>query len=85
MKIIVKTKEKKEIRLWFPTRLLFSKTIARIIKKHVKPEMIPLNHLASGEEVCVALKALRNMKRDHPGTPLVEVKSEEGDYVLVSM
>jgi hypothetical protein len=85
MKIIVKTKEKKKIRLWFPTRLLFSKTIVRITKKYVKPEMIPLNHLASEEEVYVALKALRNMKRDHPGTPLVEVKSAEGDYVLVSM
>ena len=85
MKIIVKTKDKKKIRLWFPTRLLFSKTTARITKKYVQPEMIPLVHFVSEEQIDVALKTLRDMKRNHPGTPLVEAKSANGDYILVYM
>lgn len=85
MKIIVKSKKAKKIRLWLPTRLLLSKTIARIAKRHLNADIGRLNHLVPEEKLDDALKALRNMKRNHPGIPLVEAKSADGDYVLISM
>ena len=43
-----------------------------------------LTHLPE-EKVIEAMRVLRRMKKDHPGVPLVDVRSAEGDRVLIKL
>lgn len=149
MKLIVKQKGKRGIRLWFPNRLLFSKTAFKIfrrsaagtrekmenqlpedgqlveeeeiltpglkwameLKEHkkaleasgaddiedsIREEIVESDHgqgfdfqafMASlpDEKVDQVMRIFRNMRKDHPGVPLVDVHSSDGDRVLIQL
>lgn len=142
MKLIVKQKGRRGIRLWFPTRLIFSRTAFKIFRRSLaksqKMPETPAHALEDAEEdldyrqllmeeetaaqtagtepadtmvegvgereetgkgfdfgtfmaelpdeqVDQVLGLFRRMKKDHPGVPLVEVQSADGDRVLIQL
>lgn len=82
MKIIVRTKEKK-LRLWLPGGLLYGRFSIRIvtaaIRKHAPNCGIPPEMLGQ------LLASLRDFARTHPGWPLVDLQSHDGDIVRITL
>ena len=124
MRIIIKEKGKRGIRLWFPTRMIFSNTAARILSRKTRKaargadergknglgdlireamegedwnfvdEEAFDGHPFSGgnfwanvpeDKMKEAMRLLRRMKIDHPGVPLVDVESSDGERVLIHL
>lgn len=123
MRIIIKEKGKRGIRLWFPTRIIFSNTAARILSRKTRKaargadtgeeagvkdlireameedwnfvdEEAFDGHPFSGgnflanlpeDKMKEAMRLLRRMKIDHPGVPLVDVESSDGERVLIHL
>lgn len=82
MKIIVRTKGKK-LRLWLPGSLLYGRFSIRIvtaaIRKHAPNCGIPPEMLGQ------LLASLRDFARTHPGWPLVDLQSHDGDIVRITL
>lgn len=95
MKILVKEKGKKKLSLHLPTRLIFAKTLWRIVKKATRhafseneQKSVPgVGFLGNVSERNLedALSALKMMRKYHPGVPLVDIETADGDRVLIKL
>ena len=80
MRIIVKDpKEGPNIRLWFPTGLVFNRLTARLGAK-----MLPQYGMdITPAQIQALFDEFRRIKKDFPHLPLVEVDSADGTYVRI--
>ena len=80
MKIIVKNPDQ-NIRLRFPTALVFNRFTAAAISKVAGKYGVKL----SPRQVRILIKATETYRRTHPDWVLAEVQSGEDEYVLVKL
>ena len=80
MKIYIKSADGHGIKLWFPTSLLKSKFILRNIKKYGGIDIEPLMNLLPK-----IYKTLKIYTKKHGHFTLVDVRSSDGDKVIIKV
>lgn len=80
MKIHIKSNDGYGIKLWIPTSLLKSKFILRILKKHGGIDIEPLMNLLPKIN-----KTLKIYIKKHGHFTLVDVRSSDGDKVIIKV
>lgn len=81
MKIIVETKDLKNIRLYFPTGLVLNRLTALIASKTAEKN----GNSLSFDQACCFISALKDFKRKHGKWTLVEVETASGDHVEITI
>ena len=80
MKIHIKSNDGYGIKLWLPTSLLKSKFIIKNIKKHGGIDIEPLMNLLPK-----IYKTLKAYIKKHGHFTLVDVRSSDGDKVIIKV
>ena len=80
MKIHIKSNDGYGIKLWLPTSLLKSKFIIKNIKKHGGIDIEPLMNLLPK-----IYKTLKVYIKKHGHFTLVDVRSSDGDKVIIKV
>lgn len=80
MKIYIKSNDGHNIRLWLPTSLLKSKFILNKIKKYGGTDIEPLMKL-----IPIIYKTLKKYIIEHGHFTLVDVRSSDGDKVIIKV
>ena len=80
MKIHIKSNDGYGIKLWLPTSLLKSKFILKNIKKHSGIDIEPLMNLLPK-----IYKTLKIYTKKHGHFTLVDVRSSDGDKVIIKV
>ncbi|HOJ47839.1 MAG TPA: hypothetical protein PLD48_03070 [Bacillota bacterium] len=86
MRIVVRSKERKNIHLRFPTRMLFNGftgTIgAGIVNKHIGTDS---GYKLRASDLRRLMREINRIKKKHPKLDLVEVHSADGDEVKITL
>ena len=80
MKIYIKSNDGHNIKLWLPTSLLKSKFILNNIKKSGGTDIEPLMKL-----IPIIYKTLKKYIKEHGHFTLVDVRSSDGDKVIIKV
>ena len=80
MKIHVKSSDGHKIKLWFPTSLLKSKFILNNIKKYGGTDIEPLM-----ESLPIIYKTLKTYIKKHGHFTLVDIRSSDGEKVIIKV
>ena len=80
MKLHIKSNDGYGIKLWIPTSLLKSKFILRILKKRCEIDIEPLMNLLPK-----IYKTLKIYTKKHGHFTLVDVRSSDGDKVIIKV
>lgn len=84
MRIQVYEQGQKKVNLVLPTRLLFSKTMARLIGYGLSKQedlQLPM----TSNQLGLLLREIAHSHGLLQGEPIVEVSSKSGDYVLITL
>ena len=81
MRIVVKNMGDRDIRLLFPTRLVFNPVAALIIPSAAKSEGVHIN----ARQAMAFIKVLYNCKRRFPDWVMVEVEDADGGKVEIKL
>lgn len=81
MKIVVKSTEGPNIRLLFPSGMVLNRFAAGLAPKYLKDQGITITK----EQARHFIKELNRYRRHHPKWVLVEVRSAEGDEVMIKL
>ena len=84
MKIHIKA-EGRELCLWLPTSLIFSKTVARLGGKYGKHYAGDAMKNISPEAIDILFAEFRRMKGKHKNWELVKIERADGSIVDISL
>lgn len=87
MKLIIREQGKHRFSIPLPNRLLLNGFVGRLIQRQLEREALDL-----GERDLTSIphhliprvrQMLHEMKKEHPGLPLVEVQGKDGDELII--
>ena len=84
MKINIKSEEHR-LRLWLPTRLIFSKTMARLGGKYVMRYTGAATGNISPEAIEILFAEFRRIKAKSKNWELVNIEGQDGSIVNISL
>ena len=81
MKILIQSNEGRNLHLQLPTGLLVNPISAMAL-----PRVLQENGIAASRTQALALiRAINRYRRSHPGWVLVEVESNHGDHIRITV